>query len=121
MTTKLPIKTFIGIDPSIPGHDGWKYDFSDGTLLPDGTPRAHPDFLGGVVWSPQVRGAIALSDGTVYNIDDKFIQCKPEHNGPLAHHIHLIHNSIGATADDGSPLFPPHVCDESCGFERLTQ
>jgi hypothetical protein len=90
-----------------------------GEKNPDGSPRFHfdwrndPDFLGAILFTGPISGTISLSDGAAYDVTDDIIQCKPEHVGPLQHHIHLRHVAAGREG------IPPHVCTDDCGAERV--
>jgi hypothetical protein len=86
----------------------------------DGTPR-HNFTLTAEDWEAgrtcafatgPVAGSIVLSDGAAYDVTDFWIAVKPEHAGPLNHHIHRIHNALG------NPQVPEHKCSEGCGFEQ---
>ena len=84
-----------------------------------------------VVFTGPIKGDVQLTDGTVYNVSDDWIEtASAEHFGELSHHIGIRHEQDGhpdhkprgftGTADDPEPYNPlvdefHHVCTSHCG------
>ena len=91
-----------------------------GEVHEDGSPKFHFELtqdevdagLSVAFATGPVSGSVALRDGAVYDITDFWIAVRPEHAGPIAHHIHRLHNALG------TPGVPEHACSEECGFEQ---
>lgn len=73
------------------------------------------DGSGHVFKTGPVAGSIQLSDGTVYNVTEDYIEVEPHHAGPLNHHIAMMHEQSGALNGPGFTFV--HECDDNCGNE----
>lgn len=86
-----------------------------------------------VVMTGPIKGTVTVSDGTVYNVSDDYIEVEAGHEGEVAHHIgarhelegHPSHKSRSFRGDEKDPApFNPlvdefhHVCTEHCGASR---
>ena len=68
-------------------------------------------FLGHVMYlGPVLTGTILLADGSGYDLSPDYIDCKPEHVGPINHHIAKL------LVDQGK--LESHTCTDECGTER---
>jgi hypothetical protein len=63
----------------------------------DGTIRYHYTWNGegGVLKTGPVSGSVTLSDGTVYNVTDEYIEHAPGHASAIAFHISKMHEASG--------------------------
>jgi hypothetical protein len=107
-----------------------------GALNENGTPRVkytytadHPGHVEddgcGVLYTGPVKGTVVLSDGTRYDVGPEAIEFLPGHDGPICHHIELIHQAagvLGALRDPQGVLDDDglHHCTEACGAEATT-